>query len=177
MNLFLIGSRCTGKTSVGESLSRKIGWPFLDLDLTLVEEQGVTITDIVNHGGWGAFREMERALVQSICARDRYVVATGGGVVLDGNNVKDMKRSGILIWLKAAPETIRNRMLTDEGTETLRPSLTSEGFLEEIEDTLAKRNPLYENAMDFSILTDDYTVEEICNIIMEKLKKGNYFHV
>jgi len=177
MNLFLIGSRCTGKTSVGKSFSKKIGWPFIDLDLKLVEEQGVTIADIVSHQGWDAFREMERALVQSICARDRHVVATGGGVVLDENNVKDMKRSGILIWLKAAPETIRNRMLNDQGTEAQRPSLTSKGLLEEIDDTFVKRNPLYENAMDFFILTDNYSVEEICNIIIEKLNKGNYFYV
>lgn len=176
MNLFLIGSRCTGKSSVGKSLSKKIGWPFIDLDLKLVEEQGATIADIVSRQGWDAFREMERALVQSICARDRHVVPTGGGVVLDENNVKDMKRSGILIWLKAAPETIRNRMLNDQGTEAQRPSLTSKGLLEEIDDTLVKRNPLYENAMDFFVLTDGYSVEEICNIIIEKLK-GNYFYV
>ncbi len=176
MNLFLIGSRCTGKTSVGKSLSKKIGWSFIDLDLKLVEEQGVTIADIVNHQGWDAFREKERALVQSICARDHHVVATGGGVVLDENNVKDMKRNGILVWLKAAPETIRNRMLNDQDTKAQRPSLTSKGLLEEIDDTLMKRNPLYENAMDFFVLTDDYSVEEICNIIIEKLK-GNYFYV
>ena len=77
MNLFLIGSRCTGKTSVGKSLSKKTGWPFIDLDAALVEEQGVTIADIVSRQGWDAFREMERALVQSICAHDHHVVATG----------------------------------------------------------------------------------------------------
>ena len=57
----------------------------------------------------------------------------------------------------------------DERTENLRPSLTGKGFLEEIEDMLGVRNPYYENAMSFSVDTDEYGIDEISGIIMKKL--------
>ena len=60
MNIFLIGYRCTGKTSVGKFLATTLGWSFVDADSRLVEKYGMTIKEIVDKQGWEAFRKKER---------------------------------------------------------------------------------------------------------------------
>ena len=104
-----------------------------------------------------------------ICEKDRQVVATGGGVVLDSENIKAMKISGTVVWLDANAATIRKRMRQDKSTEYFRPALTDRGRMEEIEDMLLKRKPFYESASDFSIQTDDARVDQITQKIIKKI--------
>jgi len=170
MNVFLIGYRCSGKTTVGRSVAEAINWPFIDADALLVRECGRHIKDIVDAEGWEAFRRMERSILQLICKKSRQIVATGGGVVLDKVNIRAMKSSGLLIWLKATAETIRQRMLPDKNTGKFRPALSDRGLIEEIEDMLLKRNPCYENTSDISIPTDHRPVDEIAGIIIQRIK-------
>jgi len=167
-NIFLIGYRCTGKSSVGRLLAAKLGWPFIDTDLLLVSENGVSIREIVEKQGWETFRKMEHDTVKQVCAQNRQVVATGGGVVLNPANEKLMKKNGCIVWLQAAPESIKSRMTQDPNTEAFRPLLTSRDIFTEIEETLAERNPLYRRAMDFCVQTDDWRVDEVCDIILQK---------
>jgi shikimate kinase len=169
MNIFLIGYRCTGKTSVGKLLAEKLGWDFADSDAEIVKTQGMSISEMVAKHGWDFFREKEREVIAQLSQADRHVVATGGGVVLNPENVRDMKANGLILWLKAMPEAIRKRIVSDEHTEALRPALTSKGFLGEIEDTLAARMPLYESAMDFFVDTDALSAEQIAESIVTKL--------
>jgi len=151
MNIFLIGYRCSGKTSVGKSLAKKLGLSFFDTDSELAKEHGMNISEIVSKQGWNIFREMEKAVIKRSCAFDNYVVATGGGAVLDIENV------------------IKKRILQDKDTKDLRPALTSKGFVEEIEGTLLSRNQHYENAMDFYIDANSVGINEVCNAIEKKL--------
>ena len=174
MNIFLIGYRCTGKTSVGRSLAKSLGRPFLDADSELVKEQDLNISEIVRKQGWNAFREIESDIIKRVCALDDHVVATGGGAVLNDMNVKHMKRSGKLVWLKATPETIKKRILQDKNTKDFRPPLTSKGSVEEIRETLLNRNPFYEKAMDFNVDTDDIGIDEVCHAIIKKLNDKGY---
>jgi shikimate kinase len=169
MNLFLIGYRCTGKSTIGKSIAMTIAWSFVDSDILVIKECGKSIKDIVDTEGWKAFRRMERSALKQICTKDRQVVATGGGVVLDAANIKAMKTSGMVIWLGATAETIQKRMLQDKNSGNFRPALTDKGRMEEIEDMLLKRTPYYESACDFSIHTDDVPVNEITEIIIQKL--------
>ena len=170
MNLFLIGYRCTGKTTVGKSIAEIINWSFVDADSMLVEEYGKHIKDIVDTEGWEAFRQRESSMLKQICTKKRQVVATGGGVVLDADNVRTMQDSGIIIGLGATAETTRKRLLQDINTANFRPALTDKGLVEEIEDMLSKRNPCYKSASDFFIQTDGIPVAEITQTIMQKIK-------
>jgi shikimate kinase len=172
MNLFLIGYRCSGKTTVGRSIADALDWAFVDTDALLVEACGKSIKDIIDSDGWGAFRRTERSSLERICAADRQVVATGGGVVLDAANVKAMKTSGRLIWLVATAATIRKRMRADENTTEFRPALTQKGTLAEIEDLLAERNPYYGRASDVIFHTDSLPVAEIAHQILHKLNQA-----
>lgn len=176
MNIFLIGYRCSGKTSVGKAFAARMGWRFFDCDTELVKAAGRSIKQIVEDQGWNAFRDMERGVLTQVCRMDATVVATGGGVVLDAENIRDMKRSGVIIWLKAQPDTVKKRILADGKTEDYRPSLGDTSSFQEIEEVLKRRIPLYAAAMDVEIQTDDAAIDTICSRIHETLKKMNIEH-
>ncbi len=166
MNLFLIGYRCTGKTRVGKSLAERLGRPFLDTDAEVVRESGMSISDMVDRFGWGYFRDRERRILQRMCKGNDHVIATGGGIILNPRNVADMAAAGRVVWLRARPATIAERMGRDSRTESQRPSLTGKTPVEEIEETLTERLPLYESAMHMAVDTDGLTAGEITHLIL-----------
>ncbi|MFZ0240116.1 MAG: shikimate kinase [Desulfobacterales bacterium] len=165
-NLFLIGYRCTGKTSAGKALAATLGWTFVDTDRIIVDEVGGSIAEFVAARGWTAFRETERQVIARLSQQDRQVIATGGGAVMTTENVRSMRSGGKVIWLQAAPETIRRRMRADAGTATGRPSLTGQGSLEEIETVLAKRKTHYAAAAHYVIDTDGLSITEVVSKII-----------
>ena len=171
MNIFLIGYRCTGKTTVGKSIALMTDRPFVDSDTPVIKASGRSIRKIIDTEGWEAFRCKERSVMRRICLNDRQVVATGGGVVLCADNVVTMKNTGIIIWLRASARTIKERILRDENTEDLRPALTNKGLVGEIKEILLKRSPYYESASNFYIHTDGIPVAEITQTIMHKIKE------
>ena len=168
-NLYLIGYRCTGKSTVGKILAEKLSRPFLDTDSLVAAQQRMSIKEIVGSHGWESFRGMEQATLKEISTSDGQVVATGGGIVLNGENVMLMKKSGKIIWLRAKLETIKTRMLQDTDTRDFRPALTCQDSISEIEKTLQLREPLYKKAMDFYVDTDEQDISAIAEIIIEKL--------
>ncbi len=170
MNVFLIGYRCTGKTSVGEALAGALGWPFVDTDRMIVDASGQSIARMIAGGGWAMFRKREHDVLKAVCGNHHQVVATGGGIVLDADNRLAMQHAGTVVWLTASRKTIQSRMRNDETTAGNRPSITSQGVLEEIASVLAERRPLYEMAADLVIDTDRSTIEEICTQIIEALR-------
>jgi shikimate kinase len=155
---------------VGKSLAEKLNRSFVDTDSLLVTRQGMSIKEIVGAHGWESFRQMERTMLKTVCASKGQVVATGGGIILNDKNVTLMKKSGKIIWLKAQKETIKNRMLQDKDTQDFRPALTLDNSIMEIEETLHSREPLYQNAMDLFVDTDDHDIRAIAKIIIEKLR-------
>jgi shikimate kinase len=169
MNIFLIGYRGSGKTSVGGYLSEIIGWPFIDTDFQVVEELGMTISEIVDKKGWDFFRNKETRVLKKVCNHDKQIVATGGGIVLNKENRANMKKSGKIVWLKADFTTVKKRIRLDNKTEDFRPSLTSKELDKEIKETLLLRKPLYEKAMDFSIDTDNLDIHGVCIGVMTNL--------
>jgi shikimate kinase len=171
-NLFLIGYRCTGKTSVGEHLAQRLGWRFMDTDRMVVDTAGVSIARMVADHGWPFFREQERQALVAVSTGDRQVVATGGGIVLDERNISTMKQSGRVVWLTASEKTILTRMLGDPVNAASRPSLTRQGLTAEITSVLAERTPLYEMAADRVVATDRRTVAAICERIVAALGMG-----
>ena len=169
MNIFLIGFRCSGKTSVGQKLARQMDKTFVDTDTDLVEKFGKSIAEIVEERGWPYFRKLEKKIIHQVCRRQNQIVATGGGVVLDAANVDAMEKSGILVWLQADVETTWKRMTEDLNTKDQRPALTYKGMLDEIDITISNRKQYYSNSSNFTIATDSRSINEICNLIREHL--------
>jgi shikimate kinase len=165
-NLFLIGYRCSGKTSAGKTLAARLGWTFVDSDRLIAAEIGCSIAEFVAANGWAAFREKERHIIARLSEIDRQVVAAGGGAVIATENVGRMRSSGKVIWLRASPAAIRQRMQADAGTAANRPSLTGQGSLEEIAAVLAERKPLYAGAAHHLVDTDTLNTDEVVKKIL-----------
>jgi len=172
VNIYLIGYRCTGKTSVGRLLAGRIGWDFADTDAQICEPLGQSIAQIVAESGWAGFRRLEAQAMGRLCGRDTTVVATGGGVVLCEENLRLMKANGVVIWLQASVATICRRLRTDTGNGGQRPALTGLDSEQEIIATLADRTPIYGAAADFTIITDGLCVDQVCDQIQTRLGAG-----
>ncbi|MFP3981961.1 MAG: shikimate kinase, partial [Desulfobacterales bacterium] len=136
MNIYLIGYRCTGKTSVGQCLAGSLEMAFADADRLLEQQTGMHIADYVSRYGWESFRDMEAGILLDLSQQQDLVIATGGGVVLREKNVAQMRDSGIVVWLTAQPDTILERMQNDANTQHQRPAFTSNPLAEEVHQTL-----------------------------------------
>jgi shikimate kinase len=169
-NLVLIGYRATGKTSVGARLAEVLQRPFLDLDQVLVREAGRSVADIVAQGGWGEFRRLEKELVARYRDSRGQVLATGGGVVLDPDNVAALRKNGILIWLTADPAAIQARLAQDQPRDANRPSLTGGDTILEVAAVLEERAPLYQAAAQMSIDTTHRSVAQVVKLVLAALE-------
>ncbi len=169
MNLVLIGGRACGKTSVGAALAEILHRPFVDLDEVLVAEASRSIADIVAQEGWPGFRRREKELVARYGSRPGQVLAPGGGVVLDPDNVQTLKENGLVIWLTAPPATLRDRLLQDQGGQEFRPSLTGADPGREMERVLAEREPLYRAAAHLILDTKGLSVAEVVKRLLEEI--------
>jgi shikimate kinase len=172
MNIYLIGYRGTGKSTVGKLLAENLGMNFADTDFEIVNRSKKTISEIVETSGWSEFRRIEKSVIHEVSSLKSCVVATGGGAVLDDDNVKCMKKTGIVVWLRAAPRTLRKRIMDDNGTDESRPALTAEGTLEELDELLESRTPFYEKTMDYLIDTDDRGISDVCREIINIIDKA-----
>ena len=173
MNIVLIGGRAAGKSTVGSGLATCLQRDFVDTDDLLAERYGA-INEIVTKHGWPYFRTLEKEVIVEISAQDDLVIAPGGGFVLDRDNVRAVKRNGFVIWLKADPKVLHARIMNDPKTLVQRPSLTGKGALEEIEEVMAFRTPLYERAAEVQLDTSTMDVAKVVEGVLSILdeKKG-----
>ena len=167
-NLYLVGYRATGKTSVGRALADVLGRDFVDADALLTAEAGEDVAGIVAREGWEGFRDRESAMLARLSASRGLVVATGGGVVTRPQNVEMLRATGIVVWLTASPAVIAARMGADVKTASLRPSLTGADVLDEIRSVLSAREPLYAGAAHFTVATDGKSVAHIRDLVLKE---------
>jgi len=172
MNIVLIGYRCCGKTTVGQDLARELGRYFVDSDRFVEEKTGCPVEAIIRSMGWNHFRQLEKESVGEISRKDNLVVATGGGVVLDGENASRLKRNGWVVWLKGRAEVLRERMDRDQRLDKIRPPLTGNDPLEEIILVSEQRNALYEQAANFTVDTSDFSIKDVADSIIKAFRKN-----
>jgi shikimate kinase len=148
--IFLLGMMGAGKSSVGRILARSLGAVFIDLDERIELLFGAAIPRIFEQGE-PVFRERERVALRSLIdepgfAQAAVVVATGGGIVCDPNNLQTMSSVGRLVYLEVDVETLCARLCTPAQRE-IRPLLADEGNLAaRLAELLAAREPSYRQA-------------------------------
>ena len=166
-NIVLVGFMGTGKSSVAKLLARWTGRTLVEMDDEIEKKEGMSINQIFSTKGENHFRRREREVVEELSARRGLVVSTGGGVVLNGDNIRDFKTGGIVVCLDASPETVYRRV----KHESHRPLLQTPDPLAKIKELLAFRAPFYAKA-DAKVSTDgksvDQVAEEIAKIADEK---------
>jgi shikimate kinase len=164
-NLFLIGYRCTGKTTVAKILAERMGWQWVDADKLLEERYGRSIRLIFAEEGEAGFREKEAAVLEQLCRCRNQIVATGGGVVLAAANRERLRAAGRVVWLTADAQTLWQRLQADTTTRERRPPLAG-GGLAEIQQLLELRKPLYQACADWSVDTADVSAEVVASRIL-----------
>jgi shikimate kinase len=169
MNIFLIGYRCTGKTTIGKILAHRLNFKFLDTDRIVEHTAGSSILHIVETHGWKKFRQIEKKTLFNTKNNKNTVIATGGGIIMDQDNREFIKKNGVSVWLDADIKTILSRLNTDKMTRESRPSLTDNGLLKETREVLKLRTPLYDQTAHIKINVKFHTPEEIAKIIDRRL--------
>ncbi len=163
-NLVLVGFMGSGKTSAGKLAAQRLGMTFVDMDAVIEQRHGQTISRMFETRGEAFFRQRERALVRELASEQDRVVATGGGIVLDGNNLRDFSRTGIVIccWVDAKVAYERTK---DEKHRPLLGLLGADSDrLARIETLLHERESLYKaipNRIDTSAMSVEQQADEI----------------
>jgi shikimate kinase len=121
--VFLIGFMGCGKTTVGELLSRHLGWRFEDLDRRIEAREGSTIPEIFSNHGEARFRQLEhKALLELVdeMASNPIVVALGGGTFVQPHNRLLVQRlARPTVFLDADVEELWQRCRSGQGERPL----------------------------------------------------------
>lgn len=164
-NIYLIGPMGAGKTSIGKQLASKTKKKFLDSDSEIETRTGAKIDLIFEIEGESGFRKREVQIISELTALNNIVLATGGGAVLMEENRNNLKKNGIVIYLKTSPELLMKRTEKDRT----RPLLQTENRMQRIEELLEVRDPLYEETADIIINTEDNSIKQIVKSIRDRI--------
>jgi len=174
-NIILVGFMGTGKTTIGRALADRLKRAFIDMDVELEARAGKPIPRIFAEDGEAVFRRMERDLVVELAGRpvrhslggggSNLVIAAGGGIVLNPDNIRDFSATGRVICLQAAPDEILRRV----AGSSHRPLLEQGAKDERIRNLLRQRQPLYD-AIAIRVDTTGQTVDQIIARIQAALR-------
>jgi shikimate kinase len=166
-NIILCGFMGTGKTSVGKKLAAMTGYHFLDMDAAIVKEEGMSIPQIFSTRGEPAFRVLEAGMAKRITDLERHVIATGGGTIVNQDNLDLLKSCGIVVTLTASIPVILERV----GSGQDRPMLHDDDRIERITSLLKKRAAAYAQA-DIVIDTSKLSIEEVAVNLLARLRES-----
>jgi shikimate kinase len=139
-NIVLVGFMGTGKTTVGKLISAEIGMPLLDMDTLIEERAGKSITEIFANEGEAYFRTLERELAHELSLTSGNIISTGGGIVLNPDNIADFEKTGLVVCLLADADSVLERVKND----STRPLLAGDKETK-ILSILDSRKHLYES--------------------------------
>jgi shikimate kinase len=172
-NIVLIGMRGSGKSTIGRQLARRLCLKYIDTDRKIEIESGQKIPDMIATYGWEYFRRLEKEMCRKMADREDTVIATGGGVVLDSDNIAALKTNGTLVFLLVEPQDLRRRLAQSQGPK--RPSLTGQAPADETAAIWEQRKPLYFAAADLVVgppdksLNDSEAIEAACEELIGRL--------
>jgi shikimate kinase len=165
VNLALVGFMGTGKTSVGRLVAEQLRFDFVDTDEMIQTRAGQTITDIFNTAGEPAFRALEGKIVEELAAREQLVIATGGGLPVNPNNLASLKTHALVVCLWASPDKIWERV----KSQTHRPLLQNADPKGKIRELLAAREPFYRQA-DVLLNTELRPIREVAQQVVHQFR-------
>ena len=155
-SIALVGLRGAGKSTVGAELAKELGVRFVELDAEIEAAAALPLDQIFEIHGEAYYRRLEReVLTRVLSSGKRTVIATGGGIVTDGESWRKLKQKTKTVWLRAAPEAHYQRVMAQGD---LRPMKNRPSAMTELRALLAARTPLYAEA-EVTIDTTKLNVE------------------
>jgi shikimate kinase len=144
----------TGKTEVGKIVSKRMGRDFVDIDDQIVQAAGMSINEIFRIHGEDFFRDLESTMIEKFSNQGTLVISTGGGSLLRIDNIRNLKRNGVLICLTASPEEIARRVADNRH----RPLLNVADRIGVVGEMMARRSQSY-RVSDFTVNTDGRSLD------------------
>lgn len=168
MNLYLIGYRGSGKSTVGRQVAERLEWPYLDTDREIEDLASQSIRRIFEQDGEPVFREWERTVIQAVAMRNRAVISLGGGAIMDPANCQTLNATGWTVWLKAPAALLYSRIQHDPQSSETRPRLSQDDGLAEVENILQQRRDLYAACADYTVEIHELPPHEIAERIVNQ---------
>lgn len=153
-----------GKSAVGRNLAKRLHKHFVDLDRMIEKRAGLKVREIFDAKGETYFRELEKQTLADVLKLPGHVIATGGGVVMDEENLRLLREKTLLVCLMASTDAILARV----GNGTKRPLLKGPNRRERVEELLKQRADKYAQAhiiVDTSQLTLQQVVDQIVSAV------------
>jgi shikimate kinase len=164
-NIVLIGFMASGKSTLGRVLQKELGWPLISTDEYIEEKEGRKITQIFKDSGESRFRALEHQALLDITKEDKPVIIDcGGGIVLNPENIKLLKKTGTMIYLSCSPDVIDERI----HLQPTRPLLDVPDPKAKIEALLKERMSLY-NQADYTFDTSDGDMARVAREVLQKV--------
>ena len=168
-NLYLIGYRGVGKSTLAPLLAGKCGWSVVEMDDLIQAKEKATIAEIFADQGEAGFRDLETRMLREVAGQTNQVISTGGGIVLREDNRYLMRASGTVVWLQASADVIYQRLTNNTKQGSQRPALTTLPLQEEITKLVNERSVLYAATSHFSVDTESHKLNEVVGIILNQL--------
>jgi shikimate kinase len=157
LRVVLLGYMCSGKSTVGEALARRLEWRFLDFDVEIERREGHALKDVVAERGEETLRQMEAALTEEVSREAFVVLAPGGGWITRPELLTALGPGTLSVWLRVSPaETVRR--LREDTID--RPFRDLDDPAPLVAEMLAEREPLYRMA-DLAVPAEGRTAETI----------------
>jgi len=173
-HIYFTGFMGAGKSRVGRTLAAHWNWPYFDTDKVIEQETGLSVMELFELQGESAFRRLETETIRRLSA-EAYpsIISLGGGAAMSAENRKIIQETGIVIYIKSAPEHILQRVSHTDKRPLLKVNRDKpfrDALLEKIKTLLKERKPTYEQA-DIVVDRDGLEPEAIVEILEKELKE------
>jgi shikimate kinase len=157
----------SGKTYWGTRISEALKVPFYDLDAVIVNEEGMSVSEIFKVKGEEYFRYKEKQTLEELVAKkESFVLSAGGGTPCFFNNIKFMKRHGKVIWLNTSTSLLKQRLMKERLLRPLLRDISEAGLHTYIVRKLGERKMYYEQA-DVTVREDDILLDPLISLLQE----------
>lgn len=171
-NLALVGFMGVGKSVIGRRVAQLLDFEYLDTDGWIESQEGRSISRIFAEEGEAHFRNLEHQATLTLEQRSNLVISTGGGLILNPDNLESLKKHAIVICLWASPERIWQRV----RHQSHRPLLETENPRQRISEMLIAREPFYRKA-DVLVNTEFRTIKEVTRQVIGHFNLARKNHV
>ncbi|MGE7665724.1 shikimate kinase [Ureibacillus composti] len=157
--IYLVGFMGCGKSAIGRRLSYFLKMPYYDMDHEIVRLQGMSIPEIFEKFGEPYFRQLETEFLRNF-RNEACIIATGGGVAMNEENRRIMRRTGLVFFLDATFDDIYTRIKNDKNRPIVQSSTR-----EDLEQLFNNRRKFYRISGHIKVLTEGRTIRQIVEYI------------